>query len=264
MVALPRKQVRASERRWIVPQQAEEQDFAIAEPGEIRTTRLGFEGEPLLQIDTLLQDPDMLVREARRASFTPAFGPAGGYPGVRAPAPPSYVRAVALHLFPILREAFDLGDVRLGRAEATLSMVTLAPGALVPSQRVPHVDTHDPLQFAILHYLCAAEFGGTAFFRHRATGFETLSPDRQEAFDSAQREESRLDPAAGYRVGSDRWFEEIGRVDAAFNRVAIYRSQLLHSGVIAAPDRLVADPDRGRLTANIFLTLRRNEGTPRS
>ncbi|NJC34141.1 hypothetical protein GGR88_001615 [Sphingomonas jejuensis] len=222
------------------------------------STRLGREGEQLLKIERLLSDPSPLIRAAAVARYTPAYGPAGGYPGIRAPAPPAYVRAVALALFPLIRDVFALGDVRLGRAEATLSLVTLPPDTLVPAQRVPHVDTHHPLQFAILHYLCGEEFGGTAFFRHRATGFETLAPDRQDLFDTAQADEQRGHPPEGYRVGSDRWFEEIGRVDAAFNRVAVYRSRLLHSGVIASPERLSADPARGRLTANIFLTLRQN------
>jgi hypothetical protein len=33
----------------------------------------------------------------------------------------------------------------------------------------------------------------------------------------------------------------------------VYRSRLLHSGQIIAPDRLDEDPRRGRLTANFFV-----------
>lgn len=228
--------------------------FALAPRLIVAKTLLGYEAEPLLVIDNAMADPRRLVDEAVNGAFAPAFGPAGGYPGLRAPAPLDYVETVARALFPQIVDAFDLPPVKLARAECNFSVVTQPPEALIPSQREPHVDTADPLQFAILHYLCDPEHGGTGFYRHRATGFETLTPDRIAPYRAARTSEPP--PPAGYPARESNAFEQIGGIDAAFDRIAIYRSRLLHSGLIPDPTRLSNDPRTGRLTANIFLTLR--------
>lgn len=228
--------------------------FALAPRLAVAKTALGREAEPLLVIDNILADPQKLVEEAARSSFAPAFGAAGGYPGLRAPAPLDYVETIARALFPQIVEAFGLPSARLARAECNFSLVTQPPSALVASQREPHVDTADPLQFAILHYLCGPEHGGTAFYRHRATGFETLTPDRIAPYRDVRASEPS--PPPGYPARESHAFEQIGGIDAAFDRIAIYRSRLLHSGLIPDPARLSNDPCTGRLTANIFLTLR--------
>jgi hypothetical protein len=232
-------------------------DFALSRQPDLSLRHIGSEGEPLLQIDGLLQGPQALVDyAATEGRFEPAYGPGGGYPGVRAAAPLDYVEAVVRALDPFLREAFGLTGVRLGNAECNLSLVTLPPASLVAAQREPHVDTGDPLQFAFLHYLCPESFGGTAFYRHRSTGFETLPPDRLDAYQAARDAERRDEAAAGYIDSDTGAFVQIAATDARFNRLVIYRSHLLHSGKIAPDAPLSADPRRGRLTANVFLTYR--------
>lgn len=215
--------------------------------------QVGEEREPVLLIDGLLERPEALVEAAAAQDFAPAHGPAGGYPGLRAAAPLDYVEDAVRVLIGPITEAFGLGRVQPSRAECNFSLVTLPPDALVASQRAPHIDTVDPWQFAVLHYLCPASLGGTAFFRHRATGFETLSAERLPTYQSARDGEAE---GPGYVDEGGRWFARTGEVEAAFDRVVIYRSRLLHSGRIVAPERLSADPRTGRLTANIFLTLR--------
>jgi hypothetical protein len=215
--------------------------------------RVGSEGEPVMVIDGVLADAAALVDCAAASAFAPAHGPAGGYPGLRAPAPLDYVETVVRTLAAPIAEAFALGAARPARAECNFSLVTLAPDALVPAQRAPHIDTVDPWQFAILHYLCAPQFGGTSFFRHRVTGFETLSEARLADYDAVRAAEP---DEPGYVVAGGRWFDAIGEVEAQSNRLVIYRSRLLHSGRILAPELLTADPRTGRLTANIFLTMR--------
>src|SRR3989442_794543 len=66
--------------------------------------------------------------------------------------------------------------------------------------------------------------------------------------------------AAGYVSGATALHDQIGRVEARFNRVVVYRSRLLHSGVILRPEALSDDPRVGRLTANTFVTLERAGG----
>ena len=230
-------------------------DFALNSRASARCCHIGLEREPLLQVDDLLCSPESLVRfAAAEARFAPAYGPEGGYPGIRADAPLDYVDAVVQALDPVVRAAFDLGDVRLGRAECSLSLVTLPSDALVPSQRVPHTDTTYPLQFAFLHYLCPRSFGGTAFYRHRRTGFETLSDERLDDYHAARRSEEAEESAAGYIISDTAHFERIAAIAAEPNRLVIYRSRLLHSGLILPGTPLPADPRSGRLTANIFVS----------
>lgn len=225
----------------------------IADRPRTTVRRIGQQGEPLLAIDGMLARPAALVEAAAASDFQPAYGPAGGYPGLRAPAPLDYVGGLVRALVPTIVAAFALDPAaRARRAECNFSLVTLPPDRLVPAQRAPHVDTVDPHQFAILHYLCPPAFGGTAFFRHRATGFETLTPERLPAYDAARAGEAA---GTGY-AGDDAAFQRIDAVEAAFDRVVVYRSRLLHSGVISDPALLTDDPRTGRLTANIFLTLR--------
>lgn len=229
------------------------QRFPLAAQLSLTGRRIGQEGEPLLIVDGLLDRPGDLVAAAVDSTFLPAHGPAGGYPGLRAEAPLDYVEAVVRLLCPVLGEAFGLGKVSPVRAECNFSLVTLPPAALVAAQREPHVDTVWPLQFAVLHYLCGPEHGGTAFFRHRATGFETLSEARLPVYEQVRAGEGVAD---GYVGDGAPWFDRMDGVEAAFNRLVVYRSCLLHSGTIPDPAILSADPRNGRLTANIFLTVR--------
>jgi hypothetical protein len=227
--------------------------FPLSSRLTIQVTEVGLEREPVMLIDGFAALPEHLVDAAACSSFEPAYGPAGGYPGLRAPAPLDYVAVAVRALTRPIGEAFALGPVRPVRAECNFSLVTLPPDTLVAAQRAPHVDTADPDQFAILHYLCDARFGGTAFFRHRATGFEAITPERWANFEAVRAGEG----ASGGYVGSDDpWFKQTGEVDAAFNRLVVYRSRLLHSGRILDPAALSPDPRRGRLTANIFATFR--------
>jgi hypothetical protein len=106
----------------------------------------------------------------------------------------------------------------------------------------------------LLHYLCDERYGGTAFFRHRSTGFETISAEREGTYIQARdRELAAGAPLAGYIRDDSRNYEQIEAVQCKFNRVVIYRSQLLHSGVIPSDMNFSHDPALGRLTANIFV-----------
>jgi len=142
--------------------------------------------------------------------------------------------------------------------ECNFSIVTTPPEALTPLQRLPHFDAADPGRIAVLHYLCGPSAGGTAFYRHRTTGFETVSLSRME--DYAERLDADLarhgDPKAEYLRGDTALFEQTYRVGAAFNRLVIYRGWTLHSGTVPAGLALSGDPRAGRLTVNTFLQAR--------
>lgn len=237
---------------------ADTYDFALNGSARVSHEPIGREREPLLILDGVMRRPDALVDyAAREVSFGPASTESGGFPGLRAPAPLNYVETLVRSLAPIVARTFGLSNVKLARAEFNFSLVTLPPDELKPLQRVPHADTTDPLQFAFLHYLCDPRFGGTAFYRHRATGFETLRPERLAAFE-ALRDGELAETAAepGYIIGDTRHYERIAAADARFDRVIVYRSRTLHSGLIPPCIALPTDPRAGRLTANIFVNYR--------
>lgn len=180
------------------------------------------------------------------------------YPGQRRivmPEEPAfqYIDYVCHQIAPLLRQAYGVERFRI--TEAGFSMVTQAPQDIQMIQRVPHFDTFNPKDFAILHYLSQPEKGGTGFYRHKRTGFEIMTEARHPAFREALDEDVRAygEPEVAYISGSTPAFERIAHFDGHFNRMLIYQGALLHSGQI--PDGFDFDPDprKGRLTGNIFL-----------
>lgn len=229
----------------------------VLEPGpdpRVEILRIGQEQHPVLVLDGLLTGAEGLVDFAADvAVLAPVKAAANFYPGVRAPAPGGYVQALITALRPYLTETF--GAPPGGRAHVTsaLSMATLPASEASLAQRLPHIDTTSPEQLAILHYLCGPEHGGTAFYRHRATGFEAIGPARGQAYFAALRGEMAAGPAVadGYVAGSNALFEQTAVLTPAFNRIVVYASNLLHAGML--PDRPASsDPREGRLTANTF------------
>lgn len=217
---------------------------------DIRARRLGTEGQPIAIIDGFHPDPDALRAAAVAAAFSPGRH---HYPGVRAPLPPGYFAAVGPALAPVLREVFGHGG-GVGLIDASFSIVTTPPAALTVAQRVPHVDAVDPGRIALVHYLGLEDGDGTAFYRHRATGYETIDAARGPGFTAQlQRELADQPPPAAYINGATPLFDCIGRVDARYNRALVYRSALLHSGAITPDAALSDDPARGRLTITAFL-----------
>jgi len=232
--------------------------FELSPKLSVAAGRIGPENEPVLIIEAVLREPERLVDYAARAvTFAPAWTEHGGYPGVRAPAPLNYVRSLAHSLAPTIEQAWGLRGVALAHADCYLSLVTLPPDQLTPLQRIPHIDTTDPLRFALLHYLCPTGSGGTAFYRHRATGLQTIAAEQEADYLLARdRELETQPPAPGYLVGDSPGYERTALVEDRFNRLVIYRSRHLHAGQIPDGFGFSADPRAGRLTANVFLTFR--------
>jgi hypothetical protein len=217
-----------------------------------QVVRIGAEQVPVLVVDDFLSEPEALVDYAAAHG---GFGPAAAsYPGVSAPAPGIYSFALRAFLGPAVAEAFGLDGFKVGRERIDFSMITTPPERLAQVQRMPHIDNTSPDHFAVLHYLCAPAHGGTAFYRHRATGFETVDAGRFEAYKSAVEHDLAAlgPPPAGYIAGDDAIFERIAGFDAVFNRVLVYRGHSLHSAEVGAEEGFDADPRRGRLTANAF------------
>ena len=219
-------------------------------PAEARY--IGQERVPLLVAEARALGADAMAKLAPGRPFA-ADGP--HYPGVRSPAPEGYGRMIVQALTGPVSEMMGWTDAAFEVIATDFSLVTTPPRALTPIQRIPHFDGTDPDVIAVLHYLCGPEGGGTAFFRHRVTGFERITSERAARYDEVLRADVRTHglPEAAYVDGSTPLFEETERVGARFGRLLAYPGNALHSGRIPAGAALPDDPATGRLTVNTFL-----------
>lgn len=211
----------------------------------------GREREPVVVIDDFTGDPARLLAAGRAADYQPG---GAAYPGIRAWAEPAYLDVRRDLMFAVMGRVF--GFSRGIRCEvSTFSLVTVPEAELSPLQRIPHYDHSSAELVAVMHYLLPATSGGTAFYRHRRTGFETITPEREAAYNAGLAEDERAFglPPARYHHGDNERYELIGEVEALPDRLVLYRGRLLHSGVIPDPAALSSDPARGRLTVNMFL-----------
>ena len=222
----------------------------------IRTMRFGHEQAPLMVIDSFVTDPDVLVSAARGLPFrlTPR-----SFPGIRALAPTDY-RQLLTDMNGIGRrlvEFFELDAGALRLSMCHFSIVMTHPSELLPIQRVPHVDSVRYDGLATIHYLFHANLGGTAFYRHRATGFEFVDETREEKYVAALQAEFQGSdsPGPAYINGDTPLFERIKAQDGVFNRMLVYRRNSLHAGSIAP--NFVPDPNpaTGRLSINSFIDI---------
>lgn len=228
--------------------------FAARRDLTIDLVPLGRSGERAIVIDDFAADPAALVAAAAAADWQEA--PPGGYPGRRTGLPRDYARAVLQRLDAPIRKALlgAEGPMKLDRFDCSFSMVTRAPETLTPLQRMPHIDIARSGRIAVLHYLCDARFGGTAFFRQLSTGLERVPPaDRDRHLAARAAEAAALGPEHGYPGEDTPGYARTGFLPARFNRLVAYRSFTLHSGIIEDPAILSPDPAQGRLTANFFV-----------
>lgn len=219
-------------------------------PPDVSVRAIGRDGEPLVVLDGFAADPDGLRAAAAAAAFRPADN---HYPGVRAPLPESYLRDQT----PVIRAALGAFGHSGGFEviDASFSMVTTPPSALTVPQRLPHCDAFGADRIALVHHL-SDHRDGTAFFRHRWTGYEQIDEERASGyFRRLNTELGGGGPPPGYIASSTALFEVIALAPARRNRALLYRSRLLHSGAISAEAALSSDPAVGRLTVTAFLSL---------
>lgn len=215
-------------------------------------------GENCIVIDDALSNPEGLVDWATGQSFaSPGAVP---YPGVILDAPAQVTAAVAAYFAEHVRGR--LGGRRTLSVTVRLSLVTLAPRHLRPVQWQCHRDrvgpaTHDVRLAAMVAYLFRdPQFGGTSFYRPRQGDDETLRMISDAGRMGGAEFSARYGVEAGYLSRSNRYFEHVAQLPAAWNRMLFYNGDLFHSGDVGAAERLSADPRAGRLTLNGFFACR--------
>lgn len=207
---------------------------------------------PLLVIDNVVADADELVELAASKLFGDV---ASYYPGVRAKAPLSYQQFVLTQMRGLFSETFGLQSRTLRFTACYFSLVTTPPEKLSHLQCIPHIDSVLGTELAFIHYLFKGDHGGTAFYRHRSTGFEVITQERKlEYFETIEAERVGPDkPAVGYINGSTALYEQVRSETGVFNRMLVYRRNSLHSGSIDPQSAIDANPRTGRLSINGFM-----------
>jgi hypothetical protein len=222
----------------------------------VSVEHVGAERIPLLVVDNLVDRPDDLVAyAATEASLAP---PSDMYPGLRAPAPASYVEVLRKGLTKAINEAYALPDLELHNAISYLCVVTTKPQDLKPVQCMPHIDGTAPNSFSSVHYLCSPSYAGTSLYRHRRTGYELVPDFRHERYRSVLEEELREQPwtTQDYIKGDTELFERIASTTVAYNRLVLYPSHALHSADIGQNFAFDPDPRTGRFSVNSRIQMR--------
>lgn len=224
----------------------------------MQTIRFGDEQNKIIYFDDFLSCPSELVEFAAGASFAPyaAAAQRKGYPGVRTPAPAELGIQLRDKIGSIIRREYDVpAGYKIVSLQDALCLMTVPEFRLGPLQTIPHFDASNPQFFATLLYLCGEEHGGTAFYRHNKTRYESITPGNCDNYlDVCIDELNSSRRQKRYFSETDEYFTKIGFLPARYNRLVVYRGSLLHSANILSDISLSMDPRKGRLTANIFFS----------
>jgi hypothetical protein len=218
----------------------------------IQKLKIGREHSPLVVVDNLVANAEQLVEHAAAKVFTDV---PGYFPGIRAKVPLTYQNFVIETLRGVLAESFGVTASKLHFTNCHFSLVTTPADKLVPFQRIPHVDSLFGSELAFMYYLFKTDLGGTAFYRHRATGFEYVNLERNEEYCRLLSNEmgGPHSPQAGYINADTPLFEQISSQEGVFNRLLVYRRNSLHSSNLTRQFVPDANPRTGRLSINGFL-----------
>ncbi|MFL6550622.1 MAG: DUF6445 family protein [Povalibacter sp.] len=215
----------------------------------VRLQRLGQEQQSVLIVDDVLADPQQLIEQASATQwYTPEHT---HYPGINARLPEAYYQTVVTALRGPLEAAFGLPANAHLKYFGFFGLATTQARDATPIQKVPHHDSCEPDRLAMVHYLCQGSFGGTGFFRHRSTSYESVDGARDDHYAQLAKSELKQLPELAAFAAS-KHYELIGEVECVFNRLIVYRSHVLHCAMLGN-ETLSSDPFVGRLTANGFL-----------
>ena len=230
-------------------------NFSINSSCNVDVIYIGNEKQPVMIVDNLLRSPEEVIAYAQTGvAFQKNLK--DFYPGIRKPFSTDYSNNVCRELEHQLHKIFEFSEQsRLEALACVLSLATTKPEELRPIQSVPHIDSCDTTNIAVVHYLCQPHHGGTSFYRHRQTGYESINDSRLGDYAPKLKKEvmNEASTTFNYMNGDNNFFERTAQVDAKFNRAIFYRSNILHSGNVQAGSELSEDPRVGRLTANTLI-----------
>ena len=217
---------------------------------------IGQEKTPIIVLDDFAEDTDAIKSYACASAFNQVTQQESLYPGVRVPLPRQYIIDVVSQLNPLIKYLYQIpADLRVKPTNAAYSLISTPADQLTLRQRIPHFDGVSPYYFAVLHYLADGPHGDTAFFRHVPTGFERVVENRRIPYLNSVQDyfDQQGEPQAQYITQSTDHYQIYDKIAYKPNRLVIYPGMLLHSTLVSPQTDIDANPQTGRLTANIFI-----------
>jgi hypothetical protein len=207
----------------------------------VERLRIGRRGIEVIRINEVFLEPERVAALGFSQSYSQ--DPGNLYPGFRAALPRSLAVAFRTWLVPILRRNID-------RDMSFFSVVATASRDLLPIQSIPHYDSTDPDLFAAVIYLCDGKFPGTAFYRHRRTGYEEITQENVSDYRLALNADMRIHgaPPKEYISGDTQLFEVIFSNELKFNSAIVYPGRVLHAARIGRNFDPPKDQSEWRLT----------------
>ncbi|MES2128219.1 MAG: DUF6445 family protein [Pseudomonadota bacterium] len=242
----------------------DERKTDIFNPNPLIQTVALANGQCCFVIDDVLAEPERWVKFAdeRQTDFRlPGGGGSAGYPGIQFALPQAAIQQLTEFFLLHMRARLDAR--RLVSAFWGMSMVTLQPASLQPSQCLCHTDfipgqaQGNGMTASVLYLFKDGSIGGTSLYAPRQSREETAVIVRDSLAMDSRAFEAKYGIAPGYMNGPNAYFDLIGRIDAKWNRIVFYDGDIFHTGDIFAPEKLSADPRVGRLTMNGFITCTR-------
>lgn len=219
---------------------------------QVNVFKYGSEGLKVLVIDDFLPNfddffynkiPDLDLFEACSEEL---------YPGYRL-YQDNFDKSLIAPIFESISENFN--ENSKGRLKScAYSIATASNKDVAKVQLIPHFDSFSKSLYACVLYLSPNEYHvddfGTSFFKHLKTNFEFVDRKRSNIyfhslFDSNMPEH--------FIQGTNESFEELLKVSYKQNRLVIYPSNVLHSGMLPNVGGLPKCIERGRLTLNYLI-----------
>jgi hypothetical protein len=228
--------------------------FAFNDNAEVELVRVGRRGIKVSVIDNVLRDPEGVAALGFVQSYAEDRG--NLYPGMRAAMPEGFSTSFRSWLTQILQRNGALESHRVICGDTSFfSVVTTASQDLLPIQRIPHYDSTDPSLFAAVIYLCSPRFSGTAFYRHRKTGYEEITEENAGNYRIALNTDMRIHgaPQKEYINGDTALFETVFSNELKFNSAVVYPARVLHAAKIEKGFHSPKDRSEWRLTVTALL-----------
>lgn len=229
--------------------------FAFNHDADVEVVRIGRCGIKVSTIDNVLHEPDRVAALGFAESYAEDRG--NLYPGLRTAMPLSFSTAFRAWLTPILQRngVLELHQA-IDRDTSFFSVVTTASKDLRPIQCIPHYDSTDPNLFAAVIYL-SGPGSGTAFYRHRTTGYEEITEDNVGNYQLALNSDMRRHgaPQKDYVNGDTVLFETLFSSEWRVNRAVVYPARTLHAAKIEKQFSPPTDRSEWRLTVTALLYL---------
>ena len=227
--------------------------LSLSQNANISSFKFGVESQPLLKVDSYLQNPQVLIDYAINKNDFTAAG--NYYPGIRMPLPLSYIKALVVNLGPDIEATFGVDLKQIKTASAAFSIITTPLDKLGFVHTIPHFDGLGKNKLAILHYLCDMPDTGTCFYHHKALAYDYVDDNRAVQYFNYLEEQFKNKSKVydSYICEESSEFEKIAAYECIFNRLLIYKASSLHSGHITPNYNFDPSPKTGRLTITSFI-----------